>query len=110
VRLAAQGDQGAFELLARATAGRMYAIAWRVLRDHELAEDAVQQSLSTIWDKLPDLRDPDRFDAWSYRLITRTAVAEAHRARRRWAIRLGTGTRAGSRRVTRSVVSPIEIA
>jgi RNA polymerase sigma-70 factor (ECF subfamily) len=88
VRLAAQGDQAAFEALARASAGRMFAIAWRILRDHDLAEDAVQQSLSTVWDKLPDLRDPDRFRAWTDRLITRAALADARRARRRSSVRL----------------------
>ena len=35
------------------------------------AEDAVQQTLVTIWKELPRLRDASRFDAWSYRVLTR---------------------------------------
>jgi RNA polymerase sigma-70 factor (ECF subfamily) len=82
VGLAAAGDQVAFESLIRSSAGRLFATAHRILRDHHLAEDALQSTLVTIWDELPRLRDPDRFDAWSYRLIVRASVAQARRERR----------------------------
>ena len=36
----------------------------------------------TIWRDLPQLRDPARFDAWSYRLLVRACYAEASRSRR----------------------------
>jgi RNA polymerase sigma-70 factor (ECF subfamily) len=36
--------------------------------------------LINIWNQLPRLRDPDRFDAWTYRVIVRAATAEARRA------------------------------
>ena len=39
---------------------------------------------STIWRDLPQLRDPARFDAWSYRLLVRACYAEGRRTRR-WA-------------------------
>lgn len=82
VEQAAAGDQRAFESLVRQSADRLFAIAYRILRDHHLAEDALQQTLVTIWDELPRLRDPDRFEAWSYRLIVRTSIAGAKRERR----------------------------
>ena len=82
VEQAQQGDQKAFEALVRLSATRLFAIAYRILRDHHLAEDALQQTLVTIWDELPRLRDPDRFDAWSYRLIARASIAAAKRERR----------------------------
>jgi DNA-directed RNA polymerase specialized sigma24 family protein len=82
VERAATGDEQAFESLARLSSNRLFAIAWRILRDHHLAEDAVQQTLVTIWDELPRLRDPDRFEAWTYRLVVRAAMAEARRGRR----------------------------
>ena len=56
----------------------------RILRDLDLAEDATQQALLSIWRDLPQLRDPARFDAWSYRLLARACYAEAGRSRR-WA-------------------------
>jgi RNA polymerase sigma-70 factor (ECF subfamily) len=82
VERAQRGDQEAFEGLVRLSANRLFAIAYRITRDHHRAEDAVQQTLVTIWDELPRLRDPDRFDAWTYRVITRNSVALAKREAR----------------------------
>jgi RNA polymerase sigma-70 factor, ECF subfamily len=82
VERAARGEHEAFDALARLVSGRLFAVAYRILRDHYLAEDAVQQTLITIWNELPRLRDPERFDAWTYRLIVRSSVAEARRERR----------------------------
>jgi len=82
VERAARGETEAFAALTRLTSDRLYAIAYRILRDQYLAEDALQQTLITIWNELPRLRDRDRFDAWAYRLVVRAAVAEARRERR----------------------------
>jgi len=82
VERAGRGEHEAFDALARLVSGRLFAVAYRILRDHYLAEDAVQQTLITIWNELPRLRDPERFDAWTYRLIVRASVAEARRERR----------------------------
>jgi RNA polymerase sigma-70 factor (ECF subfamily) len=82
VERAARGEVEAFEALVRLSSGRLFAIAQRILRDQYMAEDALQQTLITIWNELPRLREPDRFDAWSYRLIVRASVAEARRERR----------------------------
>jgi RNA polymerase sigma-70 factor (ECF subfamily) len=82
VKLAQNGDKGAFTALAAARADRYLAASHRILRDFSLAEDATQQALLTIWRDLPQLRDPARFDAWSYRLLVRACYAEARRTRR----------------------------
>jgi RNA polymerase sigma-70 factor, ECF subfamily len=82
VRLAQDGDRGAFTSLAAAMADRFLAASHRILRDLSLAEDATQQALLSVWRDLPQLRDPERFDAWSYRLLVRACYAEAGRARR----------------------------
>ena len=47
---------------------RLDAAARLILRDPELARDAVQETLIRAWRDLPGLRDPDRFDAWLHRL------------------------------------------
>ena len=82
VRRAARGDHEAFDGLVRFASNRLYGIAYRILRDQYLAEDALQQALMSIWNELPKLRDPDRFDAWTYRVIVRSATAEARKAGR----------------------------
>ena len=81
---AQHGDEEAFASLAVAAGDRLHAVAHRILRDTDLAEDATQQALLTIWRDLPHLRDPARFDAWSYRLLVRACYAEGRR-NRRWA-------------------------
>jgi RNA polymerase sigma-70 factor, ECF subfamily len=81
---AQRGDEEAFASLAVAAGDRLHAVAHRILRDIELAEDATQQALLTVWRDLPQLRDPARFDAWSYRLLVRACYAEARRTRH-WA-------------------------
>ena len=81
---AQRGDEEAFASLAVAAGDRLHAVAHRILRDIDLAEDATQQALLSIWRDLPQLRDPARFDAWSYRLLVRACYAEARRTRR-WA-------------------------
>jgi len=81
---AQRGDEEAFASLAVAVGDRLHAVAHRILRDTDLAEDATQQALLTIWRDLPKLRDPARFDAWSYRLLVRACYAEGRRSRQ-WA-------------------------
>jgi RNA polymerase sigma-70 factor, ECF subfamily len=76
------GDREAFAALVRGVADRLFAVAWRVLRDADAAEDAVQAALIAAWDDLPTVRDPARFEAWAYRLTVRAAIREARRMRR----------------------------
>lgn len=82
VERAQHGDRDAYEALARASAPRLYATAYRIVRDGDLADEAVQQTLVQIWRELPSLRDPDRFAAWTYRLVVRYCLLDARRARR----------------------------
>jgi RNA polymerase sigma-70 factor (ECF subfamily) len=98
------GDHAAFERLAGASVDRLYAVAWRVLRDAAAAEDAVQECLFRAWRDIRTLRDPSRWDAWTYRLLLHACRDEQRRARRRpMTIEVGsldpvhgaTGTRPG---------------
>ena len=80
---AKHGDAEAFDALARAVGDSCMAIACRILRDADLAEDAVQVALITAWRELRSLRDLDRFEPWLHTILTRQCYAEARR-RRRW--------------------------
>jgi RNA polymerase sigma-70 factor (ECF subfamily) len=81
---AQRGDQGAYTMVAGEIADRFLAVARRILRDLDLAEDATQQALIAIWQDLPQLRDPARFEAWAYRLLVNACYTEGRR-QRRWA-------------------------
>ena len=79
---AQQGDRDAYEQLARGAARRLFLVASRIVRDPDRAEDAVQGTLVAIWQDLPSLRDPDRFDAWTYRMVVRQCRNETRKERR----------------------------
>ncbi len=83
VEQAGEGDHDAFAVLAMAAFPRLDAAARLILRDPELARDAVQNTLMRAWRDLPGLRDPDRFDAWLHRLLVNSSLDEARRRRRR---------------------------
>jgi RNA polymerase sigma-70 factor (ECF subfamily) len=83
VELARAGDTEAFRDLVVAVSGRLYGIAFRILRDADQADDALQRALIQAWEGLPGLRDPDRFDAWTYQLVVHASFREARR-RGRW--------------------------
>jgi RNA polymerase sigma-70 factor (ECF subfamily) len=76
------GDPEAFEQLVRAAGDRLLAVARKILRDPDAAEDALQQTVITAWRLLPRLREPDRFDAWLYRILVTSCYAEANRRAR----------------------------
>jgi len=80
---ARKGDHDAFTALVDLTVARLDSAARLILRDPELARDAVQECLIRAWRDLRGLRDPDRFDAWLHRLMVRSCLDLARRRRRR---------------------------
>ena len=84
---AKRGDEEAFDALARQVGDRCMAIASWILRDADLAEDAVQAALVRAWRELRTLRDADRFEAWLHKILTNECYAEARR-RTRWSAKI----------------------
>jgi RNA polymerase sigma-70 factor, ECF subfamily len=83
VERAKRGDHDAYATLVGATVGRLDAAARLILRDPELARDAVQDGLLRAWRHLPGLRDPDHFDAWIRQLVVNSCLDLIRRRRRR---------------------------
>ena len=83
VERARKGDHDAFAELAHAAVVRLDRAARLILRDPELARDAVQDGLIRAWRDLPGLRDPDAFDGWLHRLTVNACLDLARRRRRR---------------------------
>jgi len=81
VERAAQGDEDAFAGLVAALGDRCMAVAFRILRDFDLAEDAVQTAFLKAWKELGSLRDLDRFEAWLHRLLVNACYVESNRHR-----------------------------
>ena len=82
VEQAMHGDEAAFDALIGRVGDQLHSVARRILRDPYLAEDATQRALLEAWRNLPRLRDPDRFEAWLYRLLVNACNAEARHERR----------------------------
>jgi RNA polymerase sigma factor (sigma-70 family) len=83
VERAGRGDHDAFAVLVQRRIARLDAAARLILRDPELARDAVQEALLGAWRDLPGLRDPDRFDAWIHRLLVHSCLDLLRKRRRR---------------------------
>jgi RNA polymerase sigma-70 factor (ECF subfamily) len=77
------GDLDAFAQLAKASAQRLKGVAYLILRDTHLAEDALQEALLLAWRDLRALREPDAWDAWLRRLTVRACYKVAGKDRRR---------------------------
>jgi len=80
---AQQGDERAFGVLVDVHLARLDATARLILRDPDLARDAVQECLIRAWRGLPNLRDPERLEAWLYRLTANACFDVLRQQRRR---------------------------
>ena len=81
VERARRGDREAYAVLVHQVSDSLYAVAYRILRDHGLAEDALQNALVLAWRRLPKLREPKRFEAWIHRILVHACYDESQRAR-----------------------------
>jgi RNA polymerase sigma-70 factor, ECF subfamily len=74
VERAQKGDHDAFAALAGVYVARLDSAARLIVRDPELARDAVQDGFIRAWRSLPTLRDPDRFEGWLRSLVARSCI------------------------------------
>lgn len=75
------GDLRSFDTLAL----RYRAAAYRVAQSiggHELAEDAVQESLLLAFKALPSIEEPTKFASWLYAITRHVALRMSQRSRR----------------------------
>jgi RNA polymerase sigma-70 factor (ECF subfamily) len=79
---ARQGDKEAFTSIVLALGGRLYSVAYGILRDSSRAEDAVQQALLSAWREIPRLRDDSRLEAWLLRMVVNASYTELRHTRR----------------------------
>ncbi len=82
VEAACRGDMNALAGLYERYYAAMVWVAYSVLLDRGLAEDAAQQAFATAYHKIGGLRQPDRFGPW-LAAICRNTAQDVARARRR---------------------------
>lgn len=76
----ARGDEAAFAELYQATAAKLYAVALRILRSKEAAEDVVQDSYFKVWERARDF-DPKiaASGTWMVTIVRNRALDEIRR-------------------------------
>lgn len=83
---AQRGDVDAFSTIVKERVERMSRMAMAIVGHEADARDATQEALAAIWRELPRLRDAERFDAWSTRILVH-ACRRVLRARGRARLR-----------------------
>jgi RNA polymerase sigma-70 factor, ECF subfamily len=81
ILLARQGDQRAFERLYRTRISGVSRYVGSIVRDRDRTEDITAQTFMLAWRDLPKLRQPERFDAWLFRIAHNQAMTELGRRR-----------------------------
>lgn len=104
VERAQGGDRDAFAALAAASVDRLYRVAYRILRDPDDARDATQQAMLEAWRDLSALRDPDRWEAWTYRLVVHGCYRTTRRRRTGSTVGLSASDHATSHDATDAVI------
>jgi RNA polymerase sigma factor (sigma-70 family) len=72
-------DATGFEAVVHAESGRLFAVAYSVLRDVKEAEDAVQDTMEQAWRSWDVLRDPSKRTAWLRQICVRRAIRSRQR-------------------------------
>jgi len=83
VERASRGDHEAFGVLVGGHLPPLDTAARLILRDPDLARDAVQDATLRAWRSLRGLRDPSRFGAWLHRLTVNACLDIARKRRGR---------------------------
>ncbi|WP_341936417.1 RNA polymerase sigma factor [Marinimicrobium sp. C2-29] len=76
-----QAQRRFFETEIHRLTDRLYATALRLTRSPDDAEDVVAEAVSRAWCRLDELRDPDRFEAWLFRILNNTFVSQWRKRR-----------------------------
>ena len=75
------GDQSAVSELARDYGPRLYQLALRHLKNHEDAEEVVQDVLLKVFRKIGMFRGDSALSSWIYRITFNTAMSRLRRTR-----------------------------
>jgi RNA polymerase sigma-70 factor (ECF subfamily) len=77
------GDDGAFDRLVELCAPRVLALAFRMVGNHEDAQDIAQEAFVRVYQALPRFRKDAAFSTWLYRIVLNVCHDELARRGRR---------------------------
>src|SRR5581483_109877 len=74
VARALSGDTEAFTAIFDYYNGLMLRTAYSIVKDHDLAEDAVQNAIIQAWQHLPSLREAGALRSWLMRIVVNQSI------------------------------------
>ena len=89
-------DEGAFAAVAQEYGGRLYAVAYRLLRNRADAEDAVQRALMKAFAARDSYSPQWAISTWLYRVLSNVCIDELRRRPHREAVRAAGRPGAGA--------------
>ncbi|MBM3307947.1 MAG: sigma-70 family RNA polymerase sigma factor [Candidatus Eisenbacteria bacterium] len=89
VRRLKAGDERAFEELVAAYRERVYRVAWRVVRDDEIAEDVAQEAFIRVFRHVGRFQERSSLYTWIYRITVNIALNRLRRDRFRHMVPMG---------------------
>ena len=81
--LAREGNEEAFTELVRRNSRMIYRISRKVLKNHEDAEDTLQNVLVKIYQRIDGIEESSRFTSWLFRVTFNEALMTLRRNRSR---------------------------
>jgi RNA polymerase sigma-70 factor (ECF subfamily) len=82
VARALNGDTEAFTAIFDYYNGLMLRTAYSIVKDHDLAEDAVQNAIIQAWQHLPSLREAGALRSWLMRIVVNQSISFKRRIAR----------------------------
>src|SRR5437868_5864596 len=76
------GDEDAFEACVRAYCGRLLAVARRILRNEEDANDAVQDTFLSAFTDIGRFKGDSRLGTWLHRIAVNAALGRLRKLQR----------------------------
>jgi len=82
IEQAKRGDEGAFEAIVRHYDPGLRALAFRLLGDRELMDDALQEAYVRAFRALPRFRGESKLSTWLYRIVYNACLDQLEAAKR----------------------------
>jgi len=79
---ALRGDKDAFDDIFDRYGGLMLRTAYSIVKDRDMAEDAVQNALIQAWQHLPSLRETGALRSWLLRIVVNQCISFKRRLAR----------------------------
>ncbi len=86
IRLTRQGDMQAFGLLVQKHQNLVFTLAIRMLKNHEEAQEATQDSFVRVYQCLSSFEGKSKFTTWLYRIVYNECLGRLRKTKRHFTL------------------------